>query len=469
MTAIQVKCYLFPDNINVEFASISKANEIRRFNLATESSKGIYDQLADKISTSFGDLLPSRDSFRTYWQDDENELVGFSSDTELQYAIDLQTAIRLSKPYDRQHQSQSIGSSSLFKVYVARKKSEANKDSEEKEPLHFGVVCDSCNGSIVGIRYKCAICPDYDLCSTCKSKGAHRDTEHAFNAIERPNFWKPPHHWRRNNGGGRCPYRSHCKTQQHQQQSEDNSASAGASSGFQNPFGSFFAPFMSGAGNVPLVNDPEQLKNIGESLKKFLDPFGVDVDYYVDSFSRAARSNAPNAENKQAEKKEAETAAAENKEQEKKDEASKQPEATKMEVEREEAPAATASATPSQDTDLIKLNGSSPFAAASEALNNFITKQNESQTVKPNAPAEEPVVVPKYPQPKETPQGESIEESFNLIDIEKELKIIKAIEQLKSMGYSDDGGWLTRLATAKDGNINAVLDAISPSLPHTRN
>jgi hypothetical protein len=59
--------------------------------------------------------------------------------------------------------------------------------------------------------------------------------------------------------------------------------------------------------------------------------------------------------------------------------------------------------------------------------------------------------------------GEDAEDSgFNLVDIEKELKIIKALEQLRAMGYSDDGGWLTRLASTKGGNLNAILDAISP-------
>ena len=37
------------------------------------------------------------------------------------------------------------------------------------------------------------------------------------------------------------------------------------------------------ASSVPLVNNSEQLKNFGENLKKFLDPFGIDVSYYVDS------------------------------------------------------------------------------------------------------------------------------------------------------------------------------------------
>ena len=38
--------------------------------------------------------------------------------------------------------------------------------------------------------------------------------------------------------------------------------------------------------------------------------------------------------------------------------------------------------------------------------------------------------------------------------------IEQALVQLKSMGYEDDGGWLTELVKAKGGDISKVLDAL---------
>ena len=54
---------------------------------------------------------------------------------------------------------------------------------------HYGVACDYCNqGPIVGSRYKCGNCPNYDVCSQCyqEARPKHREGNHVFFILERP-------------------------------------------------------------------------------------------------------------------------------------------------------------------------------------------------------------------------------------------------------------------------------------------
>lgn len=50
--------------------------------------------------------------------------------------------------------------------------------------LHAGVVCDSCQRRVLGFRYKCITCEDFDLCSACEAHGAHN--EHCFVRLPNP-------------------------------------------------------------------------------------------------------------------------------------------------------------------------------------------------------------------------------------------------------------------------------------------
>jgi hypothetical protein len=59
--------------------------------------------------------------------------------------------------------------------------STAAAPTEEERPsgdsVHPNVICDGCGQSpIKGLRYKCTVCPDYDLCSACEAKGDHAAT-----------------------------------------------------------------------------------------------------------------------------------------------------------------------------------------------------------------------------------------------------------------------------------------------------
>lgn len=56
----------------------------------------------------------------------------------------------------------------------------SKSDSETKTAsLHEGVICDGCGmNPIVGFRFKCTICKDYDLCEKCEGSNTHpRDHE----------------------------------------------------------------------------------------------------------------------------------------------------------------------------------------------------------------------------------------------------------------------------------------------------
>jgi len=59
------------------------------------------------------------------------------------------------------------------------------QESNSTSAVHVGVSCDGCGTqNFSGIRYKCSVCPDYDLCESCKKKDIHGP--HQFTEINRP-------------------------------------------------------------------------------------------------------------------------------------------------------------------------------------------------------------------------------------------------------------------------------------------
>lgn len=52
--------------------------------------------------------------------------------------------------------------------------------------IHKDIFCNECETPvIVGVRYKCGVCADYDLCAMCFPYATHNDS-HVFVALKKP-------------------------------------------------------------------------------------------------------------------------------------------------------------------------------------------------------------------------------------------------------------------------------------------
>lgn len=82
--------------------------------------------------------------------------------------------------------------------------------STPAEPaLHAGVLCDGCECEIRGYRYKCIECPDFDLCFQCEMKKLHGD--HMMIRIVKPLDRPFNRHYLKAMMKQRCSFREGCE------------------------------------------------------------------------------------------------------------------------------------------------------------------------------------------------------------------------------------------------------------------
>lgn len=68
------------------------------------------------------------------------------------------------------------------------------RDSEPQGPVEHPAVCDNCDQTIRGIRYKCTTCFDYDLCEACEALNGtewFHDEVHCFAKMYKPSLRHP--------------------------------------------------------------------------------------------------------------------------------------------------------------------------------------------------------------------------------------------------------------------------------------
>lgn len=65
----------------------------------------------------------------------------------------------------------------------------AKHRSQNEGIIHRGVTCDNCNRApIIGVRYHCSNCADFDLCEDCEATDCHIKT-HVFYKVKIPAPW----------------------------------------------------------------------------------------------------------------------------------------------------------------------------------------------------------------------------------------------------------------------------------------
>ncbi|XP_049634214.1 sequestosome-1 isoform X2 [Suncus etruscus] len=399
MASFTVKAYLLGKEDSVR--------EIRRFSFsvgaeaeaeAEAAGARPCERLLARIAALFPALRPG--GFQAHYRDEDGDLVAFSSEEELNMAL---TYVK----------------DGLFRVYIKERKEcrrehrpPCAQDGAPRNLVHPNVICDGCNGPVVGTRFKCSVCPDYDLCAACEGKGLHQ--EHAkltfpgfvghlsegfahsrwLRKLKHGHFgwpsWEmgPPGNW-----SPRPP------------RAGDTRASPSAAAPTED------------AASVGPSEDPGMnfLKNVGESVAAALSPLGIEVDIDMEHGGKRSRLTRGS-----------------------------------FSVDKADPPACSDSPNAGQPSG--DNNGSATVSLV-EQMNKIVLESG--------LPSEVQV---------ESDTGSGGDDDWTHLSskevdpsTEADPRLIESLSQMLSMGFSDEGGWLTRLLQTKNGDIGAALDAIQYS------
>uniref|UniRef100_A0A8C5KNA4 ZZ-type domain-containing protein n=1 Tax=Jaculus jaculus TaxID=51337 RepID=A0A8C5KNA4_JACJA len=112
-------------------------------------------RLLSRVAALFPALWPG--GFQAHYRVEDRDLVAFSSGEERTMAMSyVEDDIFQKKECQREHRPLC-------------------GQGAPRSIMHPKVICDGCNGPVVRTRYKCSVCPDYELGSVCEGKGLHRE------------------------------------------------------------------------------------------------------------------------------------------------------------------------------------------------------------------------------------------------------------------------------------------------------
>ncbi|XP_004945010.1 sequestosome-1 isoform X2 [Gallus gallus] len=417
MAALTVKAYL----LGKEDAT----REIRRFSLMPPVR---YQAVHDRVAELFQGLLRAGPppAFRMHYKDEDGDLIAFSSDEELDLAM----------PYVQD---------GVFRVYIKEKKEcrrEHRSQCSQEPPrdmVHPNVICDGCQGPVVGARFKCTVCPDYDLCSTCEGKGIHKEHNMVMfqSPLLNPFEWYPRGRWLRKMRHGVPPFPwMHCW-------------------GYPGPA-------------APCQNSEQAQADAAASSPPAAGGIEVDIDVEHGGQRSKVTPASPNQENNNAES----SSSTLNQNSQTKPYWSNTESATVVNTVAEQIQDMVIDPVPTQMED-GSLQSQEHSESSSSSGGDEDWTHLSSKEVDPSTGELQSLQMPETDDPssldvaQEAPQAgpTGLREAalYPHLPPEADPRLIESLSQMLSMGFSDEGGWLTRLLQTKNCDIGAALDAIQYS------
>jgi len=472
--------------------------EVRRFLVEKEpSSTTTFDRLKKKLEEVFPSLQGK--NFRVTWQDEDNDLVTIATDEELKIALTEMTGPIYKVNIEIVAQRAEIGAAAA-----------AEKLAKQGE-VHPGVVCDGCDGEVRGHRYKCMVCLDYDLCAECEVKGIHPG--HNMMRLTSVQIWPNNFFKRLQKMQERVAKRQMCRDKgEVEEDTEANNSAPGAGGAAPRatrrgrcglargrglgcfapgrPSGALDAMLQGwmGTGTGPAdsaeaahkqacqkaseehkamheaahkaataktatanSNDTAAyLKTVGNAVAAALDPFGVDVDISIEE-PTTVKTTATTTSTTEA-KKVAETECPEDT-----DSSDCEPYVEVIEPQ----------GTNKEKSGASSVAGNDEKKIVDEAM--VAPSNSQRSSVSPASKTDDGdwCVFPQqqndslYPDLPSQPDASIAAPNTNTLK-PKDQKIEVALQAMMNMGFSNEGGWLTSLLEAKQGDIGKVLDVLQP-------
>ncbi|XP_067423275.1 sequestosome-1 isoform X4 [Emydura macquarii macquarii] len=407
MAALTVKAYLLGKE--------EVTREIRRFALEPPAR---YQDVRDKVGELFSGLLlragAAPGAFQMYYKDEDGDMIAFSSDDELKMAL----------PYVKD---------GIFRIYIKEKKEcrrEHRSQCNQEHPpnvVHPNVICDGCDGPVWFPRGRWL-----------------RKMRHGV----------PPFAWM--HGWGQPGPATPCQ----------NSGQAQANAAPQNP-----DPEQEAFNSQPQDSNVTFLKNVGESVAAMLSPLGIEVDIDVEHGGQKSKVTPPCPSSERSDSEHGGSFT--NKTGQTKPEGSSKEPATAKKgsiTEQMQEMVIEPPATHLEDNSFLsqEQGESSSSAGGDEDWTHLSSKEVDPSTGELQSlqlPEAEGLssLDPSQVSPKPGPTGLREAALYPHLPPEADPRLIESLSQMLSMGFSNDGGWLTRLLQTKNCDIGAALDTIQYS------